>query len=115
MVFAYLLYSSFCSTADCVAVAMYEDYTLSADVHSFAILLWEICALEKPYKQYNSLDQLNANTVKSQRRPQLRKIRSKIVRELTQACWDPDPDARPSMALVSNQLEKAVTLPQHHP
>jgi hypothetical protein len=30
-------------------VAHYEHYSFSCDVHAFAILLWEICALGRPY------------------------------------------------------------------
>ena len=34
-------------------VAKKEPYNLSADVYSFAILLWQLLALETPFKKYN--------------------------------------------------------------
>ena len=88
-----------------------EDYSLPADIHSYAILLWEICTLEKPYANLSSLDQLKANAVNSHRRPALRnKIASPHVRELLKACWDPDPRTRPTFALVLKEVEAAAGL-----
>lgn len=88
-----------------------EDYSFPADVHSYAILLWEVCTLEKPYGNLSSLDQLKANAVRSHRRPPLRKkIASPQVRDLLKVCWDPDPRLRPSFALVVEQIEMAAGL-----
>jgi serine/threonine protein kinase len=91
-------------------VALHEDYSFPADVHSYAILLWEICTLEKPYGNFSSMDQLKENAVQSQRRPNRRKICSPIIRELLKACWDPDPRVRPTFALIVQQVEIAAGL-----
>eukprot|EP00977_Amphora_coffeiformis_P027389 scaffold34608_cov172-Amphora_coffeaeformis.AAC.9 len=86
-----------------------EDYSFPADIHSYAILLWEICTLEKPYGNLSSLDQLKANAVRSHRRPALRnKIASPQLRELLKSCWDPDPRARPTFALVLKAVESVA-------
>lgn len=86
-----------------------EDYSFPADIHSYAILLWEICTLEKPYGNFSSLDQLKSNAVRSHRRPALRnKIASPRVQKLLKACWDPDPRARPTFSLVLRTVEAAA-------
>ena len=86
-------------------VCLHEDYGLPADIHSYGILLWEVCTLEKPYGNFSSLDQLQEKTVKEQSRPSLRKIASPQLRSLLKACWDPDPRARPTFALVCEEVE----------
>jgi serine/threonine protein kinase len=93
-------------------VALYEDYSFPADVHSYAILLWEICTLEKPYGNISSMDQLK-KAAQSQRRPNHRKISSPIIRELLKACWDPDPRVRPTFALIVKQVEIAAGLGEY--
>ena len=86
-------------------VSLHEDYSLPVDVHSYAIQLWEICTLEKPYENFSSLDQLKERVVRSHVRPSLRKIASPKVRELLKACWDPEPRARPTFGLIVKEIE----------
>lgn len=86
-------------------VALSEDYSISADVYSYAVLLWEICTLEKPYNRCSSLDRLRQHAVHSQQRPSLRRIASPELRDLLEACWDPEPRARPTSNLVLKQVE----------
>lgn len=89
-------------------VALHEDYSLPADVYSYAILLWEICSLEKPFGDVVSVDQLQSCVVQRHRRPSLRKVASPTVRDLLKACWNPNPAARPTFALVLKQVELAA-------
>ena len=87
-------------------VAAGDDYDFSADVHSFAILLWEIGSLEKPFSNVRTLDQLIEVFASRKRgRPSLNKIADKNLKALIRACWDSDPNARPSMALVLHELQ----------
>ena len=85
-----------------------SDYSLPADVHSFGILLWEICTLERPYGNYSSLEQLSDNTCKSHQRPSERKIACPRLRRLLHSCWDPDPWARPAFPLIVQELHLGV-------
>ncbi len=86
-------------------VASGRLYDFSADVHSFAILLWEICTLDKPFSKSQSVKQLFEIYAMRKQRPSLFKVGSKRIRELLKTCWDPNPQARPSMPLVLNALE----------
>lgn len=79
-----------------------KNYDFSADVHSFAILLWEVGSLKKPFAHVETLDQLRQNRKK---RPSLKQISDKNLQTLIRACWDGDPNARPSMALVLRELQ----------
>ena len=95
-------------------VAAYKDYGLAADVFSFAILLWEICALEPP----PSPPQGGGETTKAlykiiprhwRRRPSLQKIAAIPVRKLLQQCWHDDPSQRPSFEEIVPQLLAMTT------
>lgn len=93
-------------------VCLHEDYSFPADIHSYGILLWEVCTLEKPYGYYSSLDQLKEMAVDSHHRPSLRKIASPQLKSLLKACWDPDPRVRPTFALVAKEVETVAGVTQ---
>jgi len=82
-------------------------YSYPADVYSFAILLWEIVTLERPFSQVRSSAQLVDVAFTQQKRPTTRttKISSKRVRELLKVSWDPHPDRRPSFAKIVDALQ----------
>ena len=83
-----------------------ERYEFPADVYSFAITLWEICTLEKPFAKAKSIDSLHKMTISAKTRPSLRKVASKDAKEILKACWDPEPRARPTIGLVRWQLDQ---------
>lgn len=91
-------------------VSLHEEYSLPADVHSYAIQLWEICTLERPYENCPSLDKLKERAVSSNTRPSLRKIACPKVRELLKACWDPEPRQRPTFTVILKELEAIAGL-----
>jgi serine/threonine protein kinase len=86
-----------------------DDYAFSADVYSFAILLWEICTLQTAFVEITCHSSIFSQIVHGGVRPAIRKIGSKTLRELLQACWDPNPDARPSFAAIVAQLQLEIT------
>jgi serine/threonine protein kinase len=86
-------------------VARCDAYSFPADVHAFAILLWEICTLEKAFCKTVNMQQLVQQVVQRHVRPSLRTVVSPILRELLQVSWHRDSDMRPSFALVVKQLE----------
>ena len=88
-------------------VASNEDYNFSADVYSFAILLWEICTLKKPSVVLSSGRYSRFLPIgKSRRsRPPLRAVASKNVKSLLKVCWDPKPERRPPFAIIIDQLD----------
>jgi serine/threonine protein kinase len=85
-------------------VASSENYTFSADIYSFGILLWQICTLETPFVHAKCRFSLFSH-VHGGARPAIRQIGSKRLKELLQACWHPNPDARPSSTAIVDQLQ----------
>jgi serine/threonine protein kinase len=90
-------------------VARCDDYAFSADVYSFAILLWEICTLQTAFVDITCPSSVLSQIVQGGVRPAVRKIGSKGLRELLQACWHPKPDARPLFATIVAQLQLEIT------
>lgn len=84
-------------------VACHGDYDHSADVYSFALFLWTICTLDKPFGNFSCPNRLK-QAVSHQRRPPLGKIADPRVRSLLKACWDPDPHVRPTFPLIEAAL-----------
>jgi serine/threonine protein kinase len=91
-------------------VARCEDYCFSSDVHAYAILLWEICTLEKPYGSIGSMQALFKKAVHGNSRPPLGAICSPSVKKLLKISWHPDPSTRPSFAFIVKQLELESTV-----
>jgi hypothetical protein len=89
-------------------VAQGTDYGFSADVHSFAILLWEICTLQKAFASVENRDQLRKVVSSERRRPSLRPIASPQVKDLLKASWDPNPELRPSFAPIVEVLRSST-------
>jgi serine/threonine protein kinase len=84
-------------------VSRSDNYAFSADIYSFGILLWEICTLRTPFVESSCPSSLFSR-VHVGVRPAIKKIGSKRLKELLQACWHPIPEARPSFAATVDQL-----------
>ena len=81
-------------------------YSFSADVYSFGILLWQVATLSKPFQQVQSKDQMKQLVLVKHERPSLRAVMAcDELRDLLQACWHPQPDARPTFATIAKNLE----------
>jgi serine/threonine protein kinase len=89
-------------------VALCDDYAFSADIYSFAILLWEICTLQTAFVDISCPSSVFSQIVHGGVRPAIRKIGTKSLRELLQASWHPNPDARPSFATIVAQLQLEI-------
>ena len=88
-----------CATGEC--------YSFSADVHSFAVLLWEVLALQTPYQEVRNLHDFSQKVFLRHHRPRLSKVvHSSSVRELLRASWDPKPDRRPMFAAIVAHLQQ---------
>jgi serine/threonine protein kinase len=81
-------------------------YGFPADVHSFAMVLWEILVLRKPFEKAKCIQNLTKALHVQQKRPSLKHVASPDIRSLLKASWHPDPDQRPTFALIVDQLEK---------
>ncbi|KAL7532828.1 hypothetical protein ACHAXR_004875 [Thalassiosira sp. AJA248-18] len=81
-------------------VGLEFGYGLPADVHSFGIVLWEICSLKKPFERVSSADDLQKSVFKKGARPKLRKCWPQTLRDTMCMCWSRAPGDRPSMEYV---------------
>uniref|UniRef100_A0A7S4AAT0 Protein kinase domain-containing protein n=1 Tax=Pseudo-nitzschia australis TaxID=44445 RepID=A0A7S4AAT0_9STRA len=81
-----------------------EGVTFASDVYSFGVLLYEICTLEKPFKQYDSRPEFVQDVFIHNYRPDLTTIASKAIRDLIANCWDTNPSKRPTMKTVGTVL-----------
>jgi serine/threonine protein kinase len=84
-------------------VSRSDNYAFSADIYSFAILLWEICTLQTAFVEAKCPSSLFSR-VHGGARPAIRKIGSKRLKDLLQTCWHPNPEVRPSFAAIVDQL-----------
>ncbi|CAN0396804.1 unnamed protein product [Pylaiella littoralis] len=71
-------------------------YNEKVDVYSFAIVLWELCTLRKPFAGMNVADHYR-EVVIGRLRPPLHPQWPAGLQNLMQACWHEDPDHRPSI------------------
>lgn len=77
-------------------VALGHNYGLPADVHSFSILLWQICALRLPYANAASIEGLEHMSINCKIRPVLNRVKTPATRSLLKRGWDVVPSKRPS-------------------
>jgi serine/threonine protein kinase len=84
--------------------------SLPSDVYSFGVLLYEICTLKTPFKQFKSRPDFSDNVLVGGYRPSLSSISSKIVQSLISRSWDSDPTKRPDMATIVKDLKFEMAL-----
>jgi serine/threonine protein kinase len=84
--------------------------SLSSDVYSLGVLMWEICTLQKPYNEYRTVSAFKEHVVQQQERPCLQgMIPSRLLQESIGHCWDPYPTNRPSLVQVQANLETKLS------
>jgi len=80
-----------------------SDYTTSADVYSFAIVLWELITRDVVYPNMPPFQIIfTVGTQKS--RPAIPPSIPAHIASLVRECWDEDPYARPSFEQITNRL-----------
>lgn len=87
-------------------VALKLGYGKEVDVYSFGMLLWEICALDKPFDSIQSVEEFHDLVVLCGRRPSLNTdpLWTPSLKSLMSRCWSTDPLDRPTMAQVKSLL-----------
>ena len=92
-----------------MAPEVYErkPYNTQADVYSFALLLWEMLSLQRPFAKYTK-KMYRIRVVKKGERPPIDISWPMEIQILLRRAWSKDVDARPTMKQVCSTLEKLI-------
>ncbi|CAM9168478.1 unnamed protein product [Discosporangium mesarthrocarpum] len=82
-------------------------YNEKADVYSFSIVLWEMCALTKPFAHMGA-DEHYREVIEKGKRPLLDKSWPEGLNRLLESCWHDDPNRRPDARAVAARLQELV-------
>ena len=80
-------------------------YNEKVDVYSFAVVLWEICTLRKPFAGMSVADHYREVIVGGLRPPLDPRWPPRLV-SLLQSCWHGEPDRRPFIAEARDILRQ---------
>ena len=99
--------TNMCGTLRYMAPEVYTTstpYNSKCDVYSFAILLWEILALKRPFERIRSEVTFADKVVRGGQRPRLCRSWPKTCRRLLLRSWDGDFESRFSMRELNEGL-----------
>lgn len=92
-------------------VAKGIPYDKSVDAYSFGILLWELCALEKPFLGYSANKHMQQVVIGGER-PSLDSSHTSWwpvdLHWLLQRCWSSDPATRPDFTVIKETLQELI-------
>uniref|UniRef100_A0A336LZ01 CSON008728 protein n=1 Tax=Culicoides sonorensis TaxID=179676 RepID=A0A336LZ01_CULSO len=83
----------------------YAEYTTKCDVFSWSIMLWEILCRKQPFEKLENVA-IYFVKIEYQHRPRELKNCPDSIKILMEQCWETDPDKRPNMNEVVEQMEK---------
>jgi serine/threonine protein kinase len=87
-----------------------QPYSFAADVYSYGIVLWEICARDTPYRHIPPM-LIPMKVLQSRERPNLSIIPSSCPEKLKQLipmCWHHEPSRRPTFDQVCDLLDTVI-------
>lgn len=92
-------------------VAKSLPYNQSVDIYSFGILLWEMCAMEKPFYGFSANKHMQ-QVVLGGDRPKLDTLHTQWwpvkLHWVLRKCWSEDPAQRPSFAVIKETLQDLI-------
>ena len=89
-----------------IIAAESKKYDERSDIYSFAIACWEMMSWDSPFFEYEGIpDQtLKQQIIKDHLRPTIPAHTPQQFKDLITACWQGDPQQRPSAKLLSNLM-----------
>ena len=87
-------------------VGLELGYRTEADVYSFGMLLWEICALDKPFSEFKCPVKFQQAVFVKGQRPAVKKHWPVLMTATIKKCWATRPSKRPSITSVINALRE---------
>jgi serine/threonine protein kinase len=85
-------------------VVLGKGTSLSSDVYSYGVLLWELCTLEKPFSNVTSRDEFVQHVAIGGWRHTTSTIPSNDLRRIIKKCWQPKADDRPNFPRIVKGL-----------
>lgn len=82
-----------------------KEFSTSADVYSFGIVLWEIYSRKEPFSQFRNYQKFKEAVVKQRVRPRIPDECPESLRQLIERCWNADPLLRPDFVTILDELE----------
>lgn len=89
-------------------VALCLPYGFKADVYSYSILFWQICALKEPFPKLNTNTHFKHVVLKNKRPGKLAGALPAQLNKMMSQAWSKDPSQRPSLKKICRILR--VTL-----
>jgi hypothetical protein len=90
-------------------VGLGMDYNLKADVYSYAIILWNILSLERPFKGYSRTEHHDKVFLYGER-PTINKSWSKTIQQVLEKSWSNEISIRPSMDCIYQVMQQEYEL-----
>jgi len=81
------------------------NYTKSADVYSFAMVLYEMLSGREPWADIHDIFELKKLVYDKQKRPKIPKTIPSALKILIKQCWHKDPNRRPSFETLSKNYK----------
>lgn len=89
--------------------ALGQPCGLSADVYSFAILLYEVITLQVPFSDIKLVSEFKDKVIRGRHRPNLKFVPSTLLQDLLTDSWAPNPNTRPSFAEIRCIMEEVIS------
>jgi len=87
-------------------VGLELGYRTEVDVYSYGILLWEICALTKPFAEIKTADEFERAVFIKGVRPSVKEHWPVLLSDTMKKCWSTRPAMRPSIKSVGSILRE---------
>jgi len=84
-----------------------QRYTTKADVYSYGILCWELCAFAIPFPNENFSYRVETLVIAGQR-PKIPSDTPESVQKLIEMCWHQNPNERPNFVEIVQYILKLV-------